>query len=413
MKAKLILIVVTAALAAGCGGPNAGAVDNFIKAMAQAQCAWEFRCCTDAEIRQKEMMKFKDEATCVQFAQLALEDEYYAQRLAVRQGRIKVDTGKASACTDERTNKMCNPMPGSPPPPPPTPGTIDPCTQVFVGNTSVGDACQFANECIKGAHCVPTGAVGEGVCVPYQEETQICNVSTDCDPTVTNLYCAQKDFTCHLRSPVGGPCAYTIDPVSMMPTTPVTLECDDTSGSVYCDPKSSTCQNLPGAGMACLQPPLPPGLGAVCASGLVCDNPAGGGTCRGPGNVGDDCTRVACATTLYCDRTMTPNTCKDLPGLGAQCNVSGFRCAKPYFCNTGVAPAVCAQPQQLGQPCNNTTMLCDNTLFCDNTSLTCKARLADGAPCTSSQMCLSLQCLFTATGGTCAPSQTVVQCVGR
>jgi hypothetical protein len=418
MKTTLTIVILAAA-ATGCGsGGNPGAVDNFIHDLAVAECAWEFRCCTDAEIMQQEMGKFADQATCVQFKELALLNIHYSERLAAKENRISVDGTQASACVMAQSSKACNPAPGAPPPPNPTPGTVDPCTLVFKGVTAVGDACQFQNECVKGAHCVSTGAGAEGVCVPYQEEKQICNTTSDCDPSVFNLYCAKQDFQCHLRSPAGGPCAYTTDMVSGMPTLPLKLECDNTPGTnLYCDPTSNTCATLPGSGQACLTMP-PPGVGSQCASGLVCDSGTGGtNTCRGPGMVGDDCTRINCSTTLYCDRTVTPNTCKNLPGLGEMCQPSNFQCAKPYYCNTAMAPYVCAAPAELGQPCSG-TIRCDTTLYCDTQTTpampTCKGKLPDGSSCTTSVMCLSNQCSFGGAGiGTCTPTTTQVQCIGR
>jgi hypothetical protein len=407
------LLLFTLSAVTGCGSPDTGAVDKFVKALAAAQCSWEFRCCTDAEITQQEMGKFKDEATCEQFHQLALENTMYAERLAVHQSRVSVDGTQADACVAAQMTKACNSLTGTSMPPPP--GTVDPCTLVFKGATPVGNECQFATECVKGAHCVPTGASGgQGVCVPYQEEKQICNTSADCDPAVANLYCAKQDFQCHLRSPVGGACAYKIDPVSGMPTTPLQLECDNSAGDVFCDPASMTCKNLPGAGEACLTAPLPPGVGNLCRVGLVCDMPAGmGGTCRGPGQVGDDCTRVACDPTLYCDRTITPNTCKALPGLGEQCQAANFQCAKPNYCSTAMVPSVCTAPAQLGQACSN-TLLCDTTLYCDTAvPMTCKSKLPDGSTCTQSKVCLSNICSFTGATGTCVASPVTVLCTGR
>lgn len=418
MKTQLMTGITLAALglgAAGCGsGGDTGAVDDFVKAMAQAECAWEFHCCTDAEIQQQEMGKYKDQATCEQFQELALQDLHYAERLAVKQGRITVDSSQSQACVAATSGKQCNAMAGAPPQPQPMPGSVDPCTLVFKGATAVGDACQFENECKKGAHCVATGSGAEGVCVPYQEEMQICNTSSDCDPTVFNLYCAKKDFQCHLRSPAGGPCAFTIDPVTQKPTTPLELECDRTTGDLYCDATTMTCQTLPAAGQPCLTPPLPPGVSSPCAAGLVCDT-GGSNTCRGPGAVGDDCTRIACQTTLYCDRTVTPNSCKALPTLGEMCQQSSFECAKPYYCNTSMTPYVCAQPAQLGDPCGTGAVMCDTGLYCDVTMSprTCKMKLPDGATCNQSQMCLSDLCTFNGTSGVCAPSTVAVQCSGR
>jgi hypothetical protein len=416
MKTKLMSRALVACLAAlgGCGSPSTSSVDNYIKAIAAAQCAWEFRCCTDAEIMQREMSKFKDQTACQQFKELSLENVLYLESLAVREGRVTVDQTNADACVSSIQNDPCNPAPGTPPPPPPTPGMVDPCTVVFKGATPIGDECDFANECVKGAHCVFTGAGGRGVCVPYQEEKEICNSSNDCDPTVFNLYCARLDYTCHLRSQAGGPCAYTIEPVSGMPTTPLLLECDDSQGLLYCDPSTMLCAAMPGDGQPCLATPLPPGVFRQCAPGLVCDSATAGGICRGPGDVGADCTRVPCKTTLYCDRSMVPNTCKTLPTLNEPCQQSNYQCQKPYYCNTSVVPYVCAQPAPLGAPCSN-TVLCDTGLYCDMTALptTCKEKLPDGSPCTSSPMCLSNLCVFTTNGGTCAPSTVTVQCIGR
>jgi len=422
MNIKLMTVITLAAAAAGCGsGGNPGAVDDFVHNLAVAECAWEFKCCTDAEIMQEEMGKFADQATCVQFKELALQNVHYAERLAAKENRISVDSAQASACVSAQSDKACNATAGSPPPPNPAPGTVDPCTLVFKGVTAVGDACQFQNECVKGAHCVSTGAGAEGVCVPYQEEKEICNTTTDCDPSVYNLYCAKSDFQCHLRSPAGGPCAYTTDMTSGLPTLPLKLECDNTTGAnLYCDPASSTCQTLPGSGQPCLTMP-PPGVGVQCASGLVCDSGTGGtNTCRGPGMLGDDCTRIACSTTamLYCDRSVTPNTCKSLPGLGADCQASNFTCAKPYYCNTAAGPPyVCAAPAQLGDACS-ASIRCDTTLYCDTTTTpampTCKAKLPDGSTCTTSTVCLSGFCSFTTgTTGTCASLNGQVQCIGR
>jgi hypothetical protein len=419
MAARSRWLVASAALVvAGCGNPDPGSVDSYINSLAVESCRWEFRCCTDAEITQQEMGKFKDEATCVKFRELSMQTTLYAERLAVRQGRIKVDNDNANACLAAAMAKQCAPKAGSPAPTPTAPGTVDPCTLVFKGNTAVGDPCEFANECIKGAHCVSTGAGTHGVCVPYQEEKDICNTSADCDPSVFNLYCAKQDFQCHLRSPVGGACAYTIDPASSMPVTPLLLECDNSTGQIYCDSASSTCKALPASGEACLTAPRPPGVPA-CAAGLQCDMPAGmgSGTCRGPGAVGDDCTRIACQTTLYCDRTLTPNVCKTLPSVGEQCSqASNYQCAKPYYCNTTMAPPyLCAQPAALNQSCAG-GIRCDTGLYCDTAGgapATCKSQLADGSMCTSSTMCLSGLCSGGVGGLVCTPTQVTVQCTGR
>jgi hypothetical protein len=399
-----------------CGTPDTGSVDKYIKQLAQAQCQWEFRCCTDAEIKVRDMMKYSDEATCEKFAQLALEDSMYLARLAVSQGRAKVDDAMAQACVAKQQMKMCNTPPGQPPPVTTMgPCEVDPCTVALVGSTGTGDACLLANECAKGNRCVASGAGNEGACVPYQKENEICNSSADCDPSVCNIYCAHKDFQCHVRSPIGGPCAYTVDPTSNMPTQPLLLECDASVPGIYCDPASSTCKMLPGNGEACLSPP-PPGSPS-CNNDpklmLSCDLTGGmPGVCRGLAMAGEDCTTRQCAPMLMCDRSMTPNVCKAPPTLGQPC--PNGQCQMPYICNFNMTPFMCVQPGQLGDMCSFQNG-CDTTLFCDTQAAmpTCKAKLPDGSTCTSSQMCLSNICTFMGTTRVCATSATSVQCIGR
>jgi hypothetical protein len=412
-------LALACALAA-CGGNDTSGLDNFIKNMSQALCQWEFRCCTDAEIMQIEMGKFTDEATCEKFANLKLTDEFALTRLGIQQGRIKIDTGLAQMCVDKANMKVCNGTMTTPPPA--MECAMDPCTYMLTGKTGAGAACLINGECAKGSRCVGANAGAEGVCVAYQAEGDICNDSTDCDPSVCNLYCAKKDFTCHVRAMLGGACAYKNDPVTMMPTE-LLLECDPgVNNDVYCDPGTSMCKQLPGDGQPCLAAPLPPGVFSPCDTdptlNLTCDRSGGmPGVCRAPGMAGADCTNIGCSTKamLYCDRTVTPPTCMALPGLNQPCQNSGFQCASPYSCNTNMTPATCVAPGQLGDMCNNFSMRCDVTLWCDNqmTPATCQAKLADGSPCTQSQSCLSGQCVFMNGMQVCTPSNNNVQCMGR
>jgi hypothetical protein len=402
---------------AGCGSPSTGSVDLFIANMATQQCAWEFRCCTDAEIQTQDGHKFTTQDQCVPYRQLTLENELYVSRLAVSQGKLKLDDGKAQACLAQMMAQACNPKTGTTNP---MPGmTMDACANVFIGVTPVGSPCQFADECVTGARCVNDSLTpGSGVCIPYQESGQICNDTTDCDPLASPvLYCAQQDFKCHTRSQAGGPCAYTLDSAGK-PTLPVLLECD-TTGNLYCDPTSNTCKTLPTAGQPCLTSP-PPGVTDSCDPDptlrLVCTTPAGStmGTCMGPAQVGQSCTSLPCDTNLYCDPTTS--VCAMLPTLNQSCATIG-QCLTPYYCNFAKQPATCDQPAQLGQSCQSVT--CDTNLYCDTTTTpampTCKALLADGAVCTSSIQCASHDCTGIALNmQTCAASPApVVMCSGR
>ncbi len=424
MKTSLGLILGVAAIG-GCGDSvSTGQVDQFIQTMAQQSCDWEFRCCTDPEIASLDGSKFTTQDRCNQYRALALEDQLYIDRLAVKEGRLRVDNTKATACLAQLSSKLCNPDPTKPMQMPTNPMAIDACANVFVGKTPIGSECIYANECVTGAHCVSDQlAVGRGVCVPFQKVGDICNDVSDCDPTVAQIYCAAKDFTCRVRGTLGQPCAYTTDASGLNPSLPLLLECDTSQINLYCDPVSKSCKALPQAGEACLDPP-PPGVADSCdpnpTLNLQCDQSGTGtgatATCRAPGKAGDDCSQFACGMGLYCDRSTANQVCTALPGLGQPCQVSGDLCAMAYFCNFAKSPAVCDQPAQLGQDCSQVN--CDLGLFCDRSNFQnelCKTQLPDGSLCTSADQCLSQQCFATgtATTETCQPKAVTVQCIGR
>ncbi|HEY7956924.1 MAG TPA: hypothetical protein VII38_16580, partial [Polyangia bacterium] len=391
-------------------------VDSFIDNLAQQTCDWEFRCCTDPEIAMKDGHRYTTMEDCVPYQALALENELFLSRLAVKEGRLRVDHERAAACLEQMTNQACNPTPGTPAPPM-DPMAMDACADVFVGTTPVGKECVYSNECVSGAHCVADqDAVGRGVCVPFQEDGDICNSDADCDPKVKQLYCGKGDFHCHLRAKLGEACAYTTDANGQNPTLPLLVECDNQLGNVYCDPSSNTCAQLPAAGEPCLSPP-PPGVGSSCdpdpTLGLVCDTSGGGtsGVCRAPGSLGDSCTNYPCGANLYCDTTQY--TCRALPDFGQSCASSNGQCKKPYFCNFNRSET-CDQPASVGESCQVTP--CDTGLYCDSSSEICRSLLPDHSPCTSSSQCASLDCSYGAGASTltCQPRATTsVECVGR
>jgi hypothetical protein len=364
---KLTYSFVCAALAvAGCGSDSSG-VDSFIESIAKQQCAWEYRCCTDAEIKKQEGNRYMSQDACEPYHELSLQTELYANRLAVKQGHLKIDKKQADACLAQMGAVACNPKPGAPPQMPSM--AMDACVDVFVGATKAGQRCELPIECEKGTHCAMALGASAGVCVPYQKENEICNTSKDCDPSVDQLYCALQDFKCHKRSLEGQPCAYTISETTSKETLPLLAECDTTNDNLYCDPASKTCKHLPAAGEPCLTT-LPPGVSASCDPDpdlrLRCVTPTGGagGTCTAPAKENQDCTNVNCDVDLYCDTSAPPSrVCHHLPGLNESCATTGA-CVSPYYCDfTG--GNLCHRRAQLGERCDTST-ICDIGLFCDS-----------------------------------------------
>ena len=312
MKTYLLLFLGLAGMiVAGCGGGATGDVDDFINRMALEQCNWEFRCCTDQEVRALDGRKFTTADACGPYRTLALENQLYLERLAARQGRLRVDAQKAARCVEALSRRACGGTVAAAMPPDPM--QMDACASVFVGSTSVGDECVYKNECAAGARCVADDTtVGRGVCVPYQKVGDICNADADCDPQVHGLYCNKLDFHCRVRGLAGEQCQYTTDRNGERPSLPLLAECDAAMG-FYCDPATSLCRHLPGDGEACLEPP-PPGVQGPCDPDptlqLACTSTGTGGVCHSFHLLDDGapCQRSTECRSQRCDYDPTGST---------------------------------------------------------------------------------------------------------
>ncbi len=217
------------------------------------------------------------------------------------------------------------------------------CERVFVGTVSPGGQCVVDLECLRG--WCDTEAACPGRCVAYRRAGESCTGSTElCEP---NTYC---DDTGRCAEPQyvgeGQTCGYDIGWCSYG------LGCGE----------AGTCVRLPpltSEGQACGD------ATGFCNPGLACHE----GTCRRPpATVGAACHAetlpCAFARNLICD----PSTarCVAIPGAGEPC-VMGFVCGGGTFCGD---------------------------------DRTCRARLADGAPCTGDDQCSSRNCT---DAGACGP----------
>jgi hypothetical protein len=171
--------------------------------------------------------------------------------------------------------------------------------------------------------------------------------------------------------------------------------CGSATGTLVCTAEATT------VGGAC-----------PCADNLWCDTSGGGaGTCQPFLAASAACSTSSsrCATGLVCTGTTTP-TCKAMVGLAGACtpSTSGQTgCGFGYACDAGTSK--CVSWPKVGESCQ-TIPLCIGG-YCDMvtnpTSPTCKALLADGAPCSSSLFgldCASHTC--STSSHTCTPGSS-------
>jgi hypothetical protein len=146
-------------------------------------------------------------------------------------------------------------------------------------------------------------------------------------------------------------------------------------------------------------------VGSVLPWAEACMDPAWVGTVA----VGGMCSRgFECANpgSAYC----APNqTCTALPTEGMQCAGPGVGCAQGFYCGGGTCHAQIAS----GGVCTS-NLQCMKGDYCNNApQRVCAALQAPGQPCTSSQSCLSNQCLPGVCTGTTASCFTGADCGGR
>jgi hypothetical protein len=93
------------------------------------------------------------------------------------------------------------------------------------------------------------------------------------------------------------------------------------------------------------------------------------------------------ANGLRCD---DKQVCSKIPAVGQPCSGFGsFSCVEGAYCSSGT----CVARKNPGEACDFSSSECVETAYCDSTSKKCVAKLADGAACTRSEVCLSRSCV--------------------
>lgn len=391
-------------------GAPAAAVDDFIDSLARAMCAWQFRCCSLAEIDSISASTYLTEADCVPQTVISLHTWFGDARASVTENRMALNPASAAACIADFAAGACSSPIAS----------FDPwtrfqlCPDPFVGEVPVGGRCFLRDECVPGSRCVGGGVMvdngptvtpegvsslpnvssmvsGLGSCIAYIQEGQRCDVTGDCNP---GLYCRSADSVCARPAEQGDPCEVVTDANN---NSIVILPCNDTVKTVICA-ADDVCARLPRDGEPCLQSngnPLcdpDPTLALSCV-GIGID---GNGICKKPGQMGDACLLSPdeasglppCDTALTCassDPTQTAlGTCGPSYGLGAECP-RGQGCLPPAVCDD--QKGVCTAP----------------------------GTKRDGEICVSDVDCASLVCSMNFATGICSmsPNLRMVFCIGQ
>jgi hypothetical protein len=271
------------------------------------------------------------------------------------------------------------------------------CSEVLVGTVPAGGACYSSEECATGT-CTATASTCPGVCQPPAPAGASCASDRAC---AAGLRCVSREC----RAPAGLGLACTDDEGCTGDLRCFKGSCRaPLAKGAACEPAGLSCEVhlrcvAAGAGLTC-QDRAPEGAPCVvgasglglaspdCAGNQVClglELDADGtilvpGRCATPHDVGGACVprngreglddgAVGCFLGLRCDETTS--RCVALPGPDAPCVAD--ECNQAAFCDAG----------------------------------TCRALLADGAPCAGSSQC---QHVCLAATQACGPSPATASC---
>lgn len=276
-------------------------------------------------------------------------------------------------------------------------------TDTCIEPALVGEPCAYADHdapqlgtesirCAPGLNCNPAS----GVC-----ESQECTFGT---------YCNEDDTLCpEGLSCVTGQCDFLAEAGEQCWN-----DDDCAEGQCTYNGQSHVCQPLAGNGASCFD-------AQQCESGF-CNNT---GSCAAQIDVGDACdgsqSQYECDGG-YCDGAM----CVAFVGVGEDCTAGpcdytqdvrciADECVAPPFpngefcndddeCDSGHCSGVCNTPLALGDACAVGSNECASDAYCAavNDGGECRARLPEGAPCTTNADCW----------GQCEPVNGELRCFG-
>ncbi len=368
MRSRIVPLVVTLAIAAGCGGspetsPDAGTepseasgldagstdagardagdsnidagpsdagfspfpVDQWCELYALAACSQDERCLL-LDAQNVDACRVREYAVCAQEALSA----------GVTSNRLEYHAQSAADCINAFAQEACSRIPAA-------------CAAVFDGVVPPEGVCLIANECQAGSYCNVYSNTCPSRCLAHQPVGATCNGSDrQCDPELANCRSAGGGSLCVARRGAGETCQFwsdcfadlaCIDSVCVQYLAQLGEACGHASGYPGCEP-DAFCRRpvgeTEGRGV-CMRKA---GLGGVCSGygsclpGLRCSSNYSTGHCIHLGSEGDICWNYTdCREELYCANATS--RCTALPGEGGDCGSDGssYRCAAGFFCD--------------------------------------------------------------------------------
>jgi hypothetical protein len=141
-------------------------------------------------------------SSCVDRASVAFSEQLALVATAVSEGLMVINAGAATSCFATYQDLRCNDLQSTLPD---AQAALGGCGGLFTGLIPFGERCDMSAECIPHFFCLSQGTgqnvsslLGSGslgTCYPYGQATDVCNTSSDCDPSAS-LICDPVTFRC-------------------------------------------------------------------------------------------------------------------------------------------------------------------------------------------------------------------------
>lgn len=350
-------------------GEELAEVVAALSPLAEAQCSWLFKCCSDGELAADIGPGIADAQAC---ASLLVDrstrgTSYYSSLLSrypdalgqldrlgygFDEGKVSIDADAVAACASYLEDAQCETASQNFCSPKPYVAYDDnPCLlrKLLVGKVPEGGVCSTTGgdvDCAPDLRCASVSSP-KGVCVKPVQKGGACFDMTDC---AAGLVCDPNKGACTAGIVEGKACAFQ-DPARPQLGT----EIEPCASGLTCDTVALVCKE------------------ASCAAGIGC------------GNDGD------CPEGLSCTR----NVCGNPRPAGEPCyesdDCASNRCEYSPF----IGESLCVAVRPVDAPCERDLDCESNYCAGEDGMGKCQAKLPPASPCDDERQCAGGTCDFT------------------